>query len=255
MQLWPAIDIRNGKCVRLVQGDYSRQRVYGDSPVEMARHWIGLGAECLHIVDLDAARTPDGEQVREHNRETIARLTGAVSVPCQIGGGLRDRETIDFYRQAGAARLVCGTRAILDFEWFSSLAEEFPGVLVAGIDARDGQVAVAGWESGSAMGSLELARRMSELPLAAIVHTDIARDGMLQGPNMEMMQAMAAAVRTPVVASGGVTSLADIRGLASLGMAGAIIGRALYEGNLELPAALEAASGCGTKSNCGEFSG
>lgn len=236
MQVWPAIDLRGGKCVRLRQGDYDQETVFGDDPLAMARSWIEQGAERLHLVDLDGAR--DGAQA---NREVLRAILAEVRVPCQIGGGIRDEGTIETLTAWGAARLVVGTRAVKDPDWFRAMARRFPHRLVLGLDARDGRVATDGWREVSEMPAPELAREFAGEPLAALVYTDIARDGMLAGPNFEAMAAMQQSVPLDVIASGGVTTLEDIRRLQSLDMAGCIVGRALYEGRLELPEVLAAA--------------
>jgi phosphoribosylformimino-5-aminoimidazole carboxamide ribotide isomerase len=238
MQIWPAIDLRGGKCVRLRQGDYDRETVYSDEPAKTARRWVGEGAECLHLVDLDGAR--DGQLV---NRQAIADIAGAVPVPCELGGGIRDEATIRDLLDMGLDRLVVGTQAIKRPDWFRAMCRAFPGRLVAGIDAREGRVATDGWLETSHVEATVLARELAELPLAAIVYTDIARDGMMAGPNVPAMAAMAAAVETPVIASGGVTAVSDVIALAATGVAGCIIGRSLYEGSLTLRDALEAAGG------------
>jgi phosphoribosylformimino-5-aminoimidazole carboxamide ribotide isomerase len=237
MQIWPAIDLRGGKCVRLQQGDYARETVFADDPVSMARQLVDGGAECLHLVDLDGAR--EGKPV---NLDSIRAIVDAVEVPCELGGGIRDeaamRSIID---NIGLARLVIGTQALRDPDWFRRMVAEFPGKLVLGIDARDGMVATDGWLKTSQTPAIDLARQFEGEPLAAIIYTDIARDGMMAGPNVAAMRAMREAVPLPVVASGGVSSAADVGALAAAAMAGCIIGRALYEGKLTLADALAAA--------------
>ncbi len=235
MQIWPAIDLRGGKCVRLKQGDYCRETVFGDDPASMACHWVELGAECLHLVDLDGARTG-----QPSNIAAIEAILRAVHVPCQLGGGVRSEETICRFLDLGVARLVVGTQALREPEWFRRMCERFPGKLVLGIDARGGRVATEGWQQTSQVPALELARQYEALPVAAIVYTDIAADGMLAGPNVPAMAEMQRAVRLPVIASGGVTTAEDVARLAAIPMAGCIIGRALYEGTLTLPEAIRA---------------
>lgn len=237
MQIWPAIDLRGGRCVRLQQGDYGRETVFSDNPAEMARKLVEAGAECLHLVDLDGAR--EGKPV---NLDSIRAILAAVEVPCELGGGIRDgaqiRTIID---NVGLARLVIGTRAVQEPEWFRKMIQEFPGKLVLGIDARDGIVATDGWQKTSTTRAIDFAKRFEAEQLAAIVYTDIACDGMMGGPNLAAMGAMKQAVRLPVIASGGVTSATDVAALAAIPMAGCIIGRALYEGKIKLPEALAAA--------------
>jgi phosphoribosylformimino-5-aminoimidazole carboxamide ribotide isomerase len=237
MRIWPAIDLRGGKCVRLRQGDYQRETVFGDDPVAMARQWVEQGADCLHLVDLDAAR--GGDPV---NHPAIDAIVKAVDVPCELGGGIRDLASIERFLAAGVERLVVGSRALRDRDWFSQMCGQFPHKLVLGIDARDGRVATDGWLETSDVSAVDLARRYLNEPLAAIIYTDIATDGMLAGPNLPAMAEMLAAVGdVPLVASGGVTSAADVAALAELGVAGCVIGRAFYEGVLRLPDALAAA--------------
>ena len=234
MEIWPAIDLCGGKCVRLVQGDYDRQTIYADDPVEVARHWVELGAQRLHLVDLDGAR--DGSR---GNWNVARAIVEAVEIPCQLGGGIRDEETIARLLEAGLSRLVIGTRAAKDPDWFGGVCRRFPGQLVAGIDARDGRVATDGWQQVVDVDAVELALQLSNEPLAAVVYTDIAQDGMLQGPNLEAMKQMQQKVRLPVIASGGVTTLEDVQSLAEAGLAGCIVGKALYEGRLSLPDILD----------------
>lgn len=237
MEVWPAIDLRGGNCVRLLQGDYDRETVFGHDPAAMARRWVSEGAQYLHLVDLDGAR--DGRSV---NRAAIEAIVQAVQIPCELGGGIRDRETIRQMLELGLTRLVIGTKALKDPVWFRSMCREFPGRLVIGIDARDGRAATDGWLSVSDVPAVPLAREISREPIAAIVYTDIARDGMMSGPNFEAMEQMQQAVDVPVVASGGVTTAEDVSELARRGLAGCIIGRTLYEGKLTLASALAAAS-------------
>ena len=236
MEIWPAIDLRDGKCVRLVQGDFDRQTIYADDPVEVARHWVELGARRLHLVDLDGAR--DG---RTANQDVARSIVEAVKIPCQLGGGIRDEETITRLLAAGLSRLVIGTRAVKDPDWLGDVCRRFPGQLVVGIDARDGRVATDGWYQVSDLDAVAMAVQLAGEPLAALVYTDIARDGMLQGPNLEAMKRMQQEVSMPVIASGGVTTLDDVQSLADVGMAGCIIGKALYENRLSLPDILETA--------------
>lgn len=236
MQVWPAIDLRGGKCVRLEQGDYQRETVFADDPAEMARQWVQQGAACLHLVDLDGAR--DGHL---SNRAVVAAICSAVNVPCQLGGGVRDEATIDTLLQLGVHRLVIGTRALKDPDWFLKVCREYPNRLALGIDARDGWVATDGWLQTSSVPATEFVQRFVDVPLAAIIYTDIARDGMLKGPNLAAMAHMNQATDHSVIASGGVTTSKDVQELARLGLAGCIIGRALYVGSLGLSDALAAA--------------
>lgn len=235
MQIWPAIDLRGGKCVRLRQGDYGRETVYGDDPAEMALRWVAEGAEYLHLVDLDGAR--DGHWA---NREAVQRIVAAVNIPCELGGGIREEATIRELLDLGLARLVVGTKAQKEPEWFRDMCRKFPGKLAVGIDAKNGFVATDGWLETSSTSAAQLAKQYESEPVAAIIYTDIAKDGMLEGPNLEAMAEMQRSVNLPVIASGGVTSADDVRNLARVGMAGCIIGRSLYEGQLSLRDALAA---------------
>lgn len=236
MQIWPAIDLRGGRCVRLQQGDYERETVFGDDPAAMARHWVAQGAQYLHLVDLDGAR--EGRVV---NLDSIRAIRAAVDITCELGGGIRDEASIRQLLDEGLDRLVLGTRALEDTAWLARTAREFPGRLVLGVDARDGRVATAGWLATSEVTAIDLVARLAGEPLAAVIYTDIATDGMLAGPNLAALTEMQEAVDLPVIASGGITSAEDVRRLASHGFAGCIIGRALYEGKLTLPEALDAA--------------
>jgi phosphoribosylformimino-5-aminoimidazole carboxamide ribotide isomerase len=202
----------------------------------MARQWVDLGAKCLHLVDLDGAR-----EGRPANRPSVRSIVETVGVPCELGGGIRNEESIRDLLDLGLSRLVIGTLALSEPDWFRQMCRKFPGRLVLGIDARGGRVATEGWRSTSDVAATELARRFAGEPLAAIVYTDIATDGMMAGPNVAEMAAMRAAVEWPVVASGGVTTKDDVARLAAVPMAGCIIGRALYEGTLTLSEALAAA--------------
>ncbi|MEM7453087.1 MAG: 1-(5-phosphoribosyl)-5-[(5-phosphoribosylamino)methylideneamino]imidazole-4-carboxamide isomerase [Planctomycetota bacterium] len=238
MQIWPAIDILNGKCVRLVQGDYSRERVYADDPSDEAGRWIAQGASGLHIVDLNAAR--DGSAA---NFDVIVSLARQFDVPVQVGGGIRDEQRISSYLENGVKRLVVGTRAVKDPEWTTQMALRYPGTILVGIDARNGKVATDGWLETSDFEATELAARMAAHEFAGIIYTDISRDGMLEGPNLDAMAQMRNAVSLPVIASGGVTTVDDVVALAEKQLAGCIVGRALYEGRLTVKEAIEAAGG------------
>jgi phosphoribosylformimino-5-aminoimidazole carboxamide ribotide isomerase len=242
MQIWPAIDLRGGKCVRLQQGDYGRETVFADDPAAMARQLVRDGAECLHLVDLDGAR--DG---RPANIDSIRAIVAAVKVPCEFGGGIRDDAAIASLFELGLQRLVIGTKALREPEWFRAAVRRYPDKLALGIDARDGFVATDGWLQTSSTPAIELVKQFETEPVAAIIYTDIARDGMLAGPNLQAMQSLKQATRLPVVASGGVTTVADVAALASIRMAGCIIGRALYEGKLSLTDALAASRAMATR--------
>jgi phosphoribosylformimino-5-aminoimidazole carboxamide ribotide isomerase len=229
----PAIDLLRGRCVRLRQGDYARETVFNDDPVAVARHWVEQGAEQLHLVDLDGAR--DGKLT---NIEAIRAIARAVTVPCQLGGGLRTEAHLQQAFALGIQRLVMGTRALKAPEWFSEMVRKHPGRLLLGLDAKNGRVATDGWLEVAECRAVDLARRFENLPLASIIYTDIQRDGMMQGPNLVALGEMVRATPLPVIASGGITTLEDIRQLTKLPLAGCIVGRALYEGTLNLAEAI-----------------
>ena len=233
MRVIPAIDLRGGLCVRLQQGDYHRETVFGDDPAAMAARWEAEGATLIHLVDLDGAK--GGRPV---NIEPVRRIVERVSVPCQLGGGVRDRDTIAAWLDAGINRVIIGTQALRDPDWFRTMIDAYPGRLVLGLDARAGKVAVGGWLETSTVEATALAGQFDDLPLASIIYTDIARDGTLDGPNLEATVALAEQVKTPVIASGGVGCLADLQRLARLPIAGCIVGRALYEGTFSLVEAI-----------------
>lgn len=236
MQVIPAIDLRGGKCVRLRQGDYGQETVFGDDPAAMAEHWVSEGAGRVHLVDLDGAKA--GKPV---NVEAVKAILARVKVPCQLGGGVRDESTIASWLDAGLERVIVGTQALKDPAWFRSMAEKYPGKLVLGLDAKDGRVATAGWLDVSSVDALDLAVQFDDLPLAALIYTDIACDGMLEGPNVPATEALAVRLKTPVIASGGVGQLEDLARLATLPIAGCIVGRALYDKRFRLSEARERA--------------
>jgi len=242
MLILPAIDLRGGQCVRLRQGDYAQETVFGDDPAAMARRWVSQGASYLHLVDLDGARA--GKPV---NGASVRRIIESAAVPCQLGGGLRTDDAIAEALDWGVARVIVGTQALKEPHWLEQISARFPGRIVLGIDAKDGQVASDGWLQLSRRSAFDLARQCQDLPLAALVYTDIRRDGMLQGPNLEALGEMAASVRLPVIASGGVSTLEDVGRLAKLNLAGCIIGRALYEGKIDLSEAIKEASVVGSQ--------
>ncbi len=286
MDVIPAIDLRDGKVVRLLQGRYDRQITYGHDPAEQAKQFHADGARWLHVVDLDGAkagkpvntaaiaaivraappawrgrpalasrghpglaspdhagpvaataRGQDAPTAKEQGQDALATATG---LHVEVGGGIRDEASIRQLLDLGVARVIIGTKAVSDFPWFREMAEKFQGQIVLGLDARDSMVATHGWLKGSEQTVLEFAAQADKLPLAAIIYTDIAKDGMLCGPNLERTQALAQAVRTPVIASGGVKEVSDIRRLVPTGVAGVIVGRSLYEGTLTLKDALAA---------------
>ncbi len=236
MYIIPAIDLRDGKCVRLIQGQYDRQINYSDNPAEQARQFSADGAEWLHVVDLDGAKLG-----RPVNTETISAIAALGQLKIEVGGGLRDEASIKQLLDLGVERVIIGTKAVSDFEWFSEMANKFTGKIVLGIDAKGSIVATHGWMQESSQTILEFAAEAAKLPLAAIIYTDIAKDGMMSGPNFERTKALVEAVDVPVVASGGVNTVEDIKKLTEFSPAAAIIGRSLYEGTLKLTDAIEAA--------------
>ena len=245
MEIIPAIDIRGGKCVRLRQGDYSQETVFADDPVAMAHRWADAGASRLHLVDLDAAR---GKGEGNTNREIVRQIVREVDIPCQLGGGIRDDAAVTaMLEDAGLERVIIGTQALKQPQWFRDVAQRFPGRIVLGLDVRNSYVATEGWLEVSRTPAVELARKMTDLNLAAVVYTNIANDGMMQGVDDATIADMVALTQIglPVIASGGVTTVDDVRRLTETQrkhplLVGAIIGRALYEGTLTVSDAVAA---------------
>jgi phosphoribosylformimino-5-aminoimidazole carboxamide ribotide isomerase len=238
VRIYPAIDLRGGKCVRLRQGDYARETVFGDDPAAVARQWADAGATFLHLVDLDGAR--EGRPV---NGDSVRRIVEATGLTCQLGGGLREEAHIETALGWGVTRVILGTKALQDPEWCVLMCREYLDKVALGIDARNGKVATDGWLHDSDILAVDLVRRFRQYPPAAIIYTDISKDGMLQGPNVEATAEVVAAafnppVATPIIASGGVTTLDDLAKLATIGVEGAIVGRALYEGRIDLREAI-----------------
>ncbi len=234
MFIYPAIDLLNGRAVRLRQGDYSRETVFSDDPVAVARKWVEQGADRLHVVDLDGAKA--GKPV---NGEVIRRIVAAAGVPVQLGGGIRTDADLDAVFSWGIRWAVLGSKALKDPAWLLRAAHNHPGRIVLGLDAKDGYVATEGWLDVSRVKAVDLARRVQDAPLAAVVSTDIATDGMMAGPNFAALAELKAAIDLPVIASGGVSSADDVLRLAQAGLPGAIIGRALYEGAIDLGSVLQ----------------
>lgn len=235
MIIIPAIDLKDGKCVRLLQGKREEVTVYSDNPAAMAKHWVSLGAELLHVVDLDGAFT--GEQ---KNFDKIKAVRDAIDIPIEIGGGIRDLERIEKLVSLGVDRVIIGTSAAKDPDMVRRACEKFPNKVLVGIDAKAGKVAVKGWVEVTELDAIEFARTMKEAGTAGIIYTDISRDGMLVGPNIDAMSKMVSAVNIPVIASGGVSRLDDIRSLMKIkDLWGVITGKALYEGALDLKQAIE----------------
>jgi phosphoribosylformimino-5-aminoimidazole carboxamide ribotide isomerase len=236
MILFPAIDLKDGKCVRLRQGEMAEATVFNDDPAAQASVFEAQGFEWLHMVDLDGAFA--GKPV---NQKAVAAILAAVHVPVQLGGGIRDLDTIIAWLDKGVDRVILGTAAVRNPALVREAARDFPGCIVVGIDARDGKVAVEGWAETSEMTAPELARRFEDAGVAAIIHTDISRDGVLAGLNLEASASLARAVSIPVIASGGLASLDDVRALLKPEYAmleGAVAGRALYDGSLDAAEAL-----------------
>ncbi len=227
----PAIDLRNGRCVRLFQGRFDRETVYSQDPEATARRWAEAGARLLHVVDLDGAA---GD--RSANREAVRRILAAAGIPVQVGGGLRDRDTVRRMLEEGAARVILGTAAAVDEKLLAGLCRDHPGRILVGIDAREGRVAVEGWKRQTDTPAVELARRAEGCGAAGIVFTDIGRDGTQAGPNLLETRRLAEAVGIPVIASGGIGSLDHLRALLPLeevGVTGVICGKALYNGAID----------------------
>lgn len=240
MRILPAIDLLGGKCVRLTQGDYNRVTTYSDDPAEMARYWESLGAEGLHLVDLDGAKA--GKPV---NLDAIRHIVDAVGIPTEIGGGIRSVQTAQEYLDLGITQIIFGTAAIENPDLVLAAADLFPERVLVGLDVKDGKPAVKGWLETADLDPVELAIRFAAMGAAGVIYTDISRDGALKGANVEGLRAFASAVELPVTASGGVTSVDDIRAIAALGglgVTGVIIGKALYDGAIRLEDAVAAAA-------------
>ena len=236
MEIIPAIDIRGGRCVRLVQGDYDRETVFADDPADAARRWRDAGAKRLHVVDLDGAR--EGRAV---NAASVERIVAAVGVPVQLGGGLRDLETIGGYLEAGVERVVLGTAAVKDQALLAGALARFPGRIGVGVDARDGIVVTEGWRDSSGITASELLRRIAELGVPWVIYTDTLRDGTLTEPNFDALETLLSdRQHLRIIYSGGVSTIDHLRRLAETGIEGAIVGRALYTGDINLTEALAA---------------
>jgi phosphoribosylformimino-5-aminoimidazole carboxamide ribotide isomerase len=237
----PAIDLKEGMCVRLEQGLMDKDTIFNDNPAAQARAWQDQGAEMLHIVDLDGAFAGEPK-----NRSAIEAIVGAITIPCQLGGGIRDLETIEAYLSLGLSRVIIGTAAQRNPELVREACARFPGRIVVGIDAKNGMVAVQGWAEVTDVTAVELARKFEGFGVSAIIYTDISRDGMLQGPNLEATRSLAEAVSIPIIASGGVSSLQDIRNLMAIessGVTGVITGKAVYTGAIKLAEAVALTKG------------
>jgi len=229
MRLYPAIDMIDGKCVRLVQGDYRKKTTFSEDPLAVALRWQEEGGEFIHLVDLDGAKNGDMP-----NFEIICRIANELDIPIEVGGGVRDMHAVEKYLENGINRVILGTAAIKNPDFVKEAVKEYGHRIVVGIDAKDGMVAVSGWEEVSQVSALSLAKRMEQLGVSTLIYTDIATDGMLKGPNFTAMHEMAEYVTIDVVASGGVSSLKDLEQLQKTGVEGAIIGKALYTGHIQL---------------------
>jgi phosphoribosylformimino-5-aminoimidazole carboxamide ribotide isomerase len=238
----PAIDLKDGRCVRLKQGDMASATVFSDDPVAMARHWLAQGAKRLHIVDLNGAVAG-----KPKNEKVIRQIISAVGeqMPIQLGGGIRDLDTIESYIDAGVTWVVIGTAAVKNPGFLSDAAYAFPGHIIAGLDAKDGKVAVEGWSKLTGHDVVDLAKKFEEYGIEALIYTDIGRDGMMGGVNIEATLKLAQAIKTPIIASGGLNGIPDVKAICEKlvpeGIIGAIAGRALYEGKLDLKLAQAAA--------------
>ncbi|VEP12745.1 1-(5-phosphoribosyl)-5-((5-phosphoribosylamino)methylideneamino) imidazole-4-carboxamide isomerase [Hyella patelloides LEGE 07179] len=238
MEVIPAIDLLDGKCVRLYQGDYAQSEIFNDNPVAVARNWEEQGATRLHLVDLDGAK-----EGKTTNLSAIEAIVKAISIPVQVGGGLRDRDSIFRLLNLGVQRGIVGTVAVEKPELVAQWCQELPKQIVVGIDARNGKVATRGWLETSEVQAVDLAQRMAKAGAAAIIYTDIHRDGTMSGPNMDALRELANAIEIPVIASGGVSSLTDLLSLLALepiGVTGAIVGRAIYTNDVNLREAVQA---------------
>jgi len=233
MILYPAIDLKGGRCVRLRQGDLATATVYAEDPVRQAQHFAAAGATYLHMVDLDGAVAGRGV-----NAGAVEAVLGSTGLRLQLGGGIRDLATIAFWLDRGLARVVVGTMAATRPDLLEEACRRFPGQVAVAIDIRQGRIQVAGWTAAETITPADLARRAEKAGAAALIVTDIARDGMLIGPNLEVTEAIAKAVMLPVIASGGIASLDHLRQVKAAGLAGAILGRALYEATIDLKSAL-----------------
>lgn len=239
MIIFPAIDIKGGRCVRLTQGRMDAETVYSDEPWEVAKKWASMGAEVIHLVDLDGA-----VEGNPKNLGVVEKITASVDVPVQIGGGIRDEKTAEAYlSNRNIKRIIIGTAAIEDPSLVTALTARHPGRVAVGIDAKDGLVAIKGWVTVTGQKATDLAKKLEDAGVACIIYTDISRDGMLTGPNVEATREMAESVNIPVVASGGISSLKDIESYRGVPLEGIIVGKALYSGNLDLRDAIRAAKG------------
>lgn len=236
MIIYPAIDIMGGKCVRLIQGQFNKETVYSDNPIETALKWESMGSEYLHLIDLDGAKTGEPQ-----NTSTITEIVSKLRIPIQLGGGIRTMDTIDLFLSCGVERVILGTSAVRNSKFVKEALREFGSKIVIGIDAKGGIVAIEGWAKTSEFTAIDFAQEMGQLGAEIIIYTDISKDGMLAGPNIKTTKEMIKAVDIEVIASGGVSTIEDIKNLKNIGASGAIIGKALYTGKIELKQALDEA--------------
>ncbi|MDP4092989.1 MAG: 1-(5-phosphoribosyl)-5-[(5-phosphoribosylamino)methylideneamino]imidazole-4-carboxamide isomerase [Bacillota bacterium] len=236
MIIYPAVDVKDGKCVRLVQGKFNDVTVYSDDPVEMAMKWEQKGAQYLHVIDLDGARTGT-----PNNIATISDMAVRLGIPVQLGGGIRSIETMEIILCKGIQRFILGTSAVKDPNLVKTALKTFENNVVIGIDARDGRVAIEGWAKTSEFTAVGFAKKMEDLGAKTLIYTDISKDGMLSGPNLKAMEEMVREVDMEVIASGGVSNIEDIKALKNVGVAGVIVGKALYTGDLDLEEAIKVA--------------
>jgi phosphoribosylformimino-5-aminoimidazole carboxamide ribotide isomerase len=247
MIIIPAIDLKDGRCVRLQQGDMSAETIYSEDPVAMAQHWVAQGAKRLHLVDLNGARAG-----KPKNEALIRKIVTAVGpdVPVQLGGGIRDMDTIERYLDHGVGYIIIGTAAVKNPGLLHDAASAFSGHIIVGLDAKDGKVAVEGWSKMTGHDVIDLAKKFQDMGVEAIIYTDIGRDGMLSGVNLDATRKLAQSINIPVFASGGISSLDDVRDVCALepdGVTGVITGRAIYQGTLDFKQAVALAEGAGAK--------
>ncbi len=233
MIIIPAIDIKNGQCVRLIQGDYDQITNYGDNPVSQAMEWQTLGAEMIHLVDLDGAK-----EGRLMNGELIRKISEQIDAPIEVGGGIRNTQAVENYIQSGVSRVIIGTAAVNDPEWLNQMVQKYGDKICVSIDAKDGKIATEGWLKATDTDAIEYILKLEQMGVKTIVYTDISKDGMMKGPNFEMYEKISKLSKIDVIASGGVSTLADVKRLKEMNLYGAIIGKALYEGAIDLKEAL-----------------
>ena len=234
MIIYPAIDIKDGRCVRLIQGDYNKETVYSTNPVDIAKEWQSKGAEFIHLIDLNGAA--QGYPVNIKVIEKI--VNNIVNIKVQVGGGIRTNETVEQLLNIGVSRVIIGTKAVKSPEWVQELCVNFPGKIAVSIDIRNGNIATEGWLQAEELSGINFAEQLQDYNPCSIIVTDINKDGMLEGPNLELMEEFKDKIDTPIIASGGITSILDLESLSKLKIDGAIIGKALYENKIDLAEAI-----------------